>query len=276
MTTEASATWHDVDVLRVRDGARDAGRDQVATEAPLEIRLHGQRFVLTMRTPGDDPALAAGFLLSEGVIGSRDDLAAVAQPQPGDGHAEPGVVDVVLRGVALARLPETLAGRRHVTATSACGVCGRPSADALEFAAAPVDAAWRIPAAVLTRMPGALRTHQAVFDQTGGLHAAGVFTVEGRLVEMAEDVGRHNAVDKVFGRLLLQGALPLSSHVLCVSGRASFELVQKAVRAGVGMLVAVSAPSSLAVELARSRNLTLAGFVRDGGCNVYTHPHRVA
>ena len=267
--------WRAVEVVRVRGIEREPATDDVATEAALEIRLHGQPFVVTMRTPGEDAALAAGFLLSEGVAAGLEDFGAMAQPTTAEGTTG-DVVEVTLRGVALARLPTVLAGRRHVTATSACGVCGRPSADALAFTAPPIDADWTFPASVLATLPDRLRAHQAVFDQTGGLHAAGVFTREGTLVHAAEDVGRHNAVDKVLGALLLAGALPLSAHVLCVSGRASFELVQKAVMAGIPMLVAVSAPSSLAIDLARERNVTLAGFVRGGGFNVYTHPRRIA
>lgn len=270
-----SFPWREVEIVRLRDASRAAATDHVATEAPLEIRLHGQSFVVTMRTPGDDAVLAAGFLLSEGVVTSRDDIGALTESRADDGTAA-DAVDVTLRGTALARLPEILAGRRHVTATSACGVCGRQSADALRFAAAPIDAAWSLSAAVLTTLPETLRRRQSVFEQTGGLHAAGVFTRDGGLIDIAEDVGRHNAVDKVLGRLLCGGALPLSAHVLCVSGRASFELVQKAAMAGIPMLVAVSAPSSLAVDLARERNVTLAGFVRGSGCNVYTHPWRIA
>ena len=270
-----SISWREVDVVRLRDEARAATTDHVAAEAPLEIRLHGQPFVVTMRTPGDDEALAAGFLLSEGVVTSGADIGDISHPTSTD-NPDAHVVDVALQGAVTARLSEVLAGRRHVTATSACGVCGRPSADALAFSAAPITATWRISADLLTTLPGVLRKRQAVFDRTGGLHAAGVFTSDGTLVGIAEDVGRHNAVDKVLGRLLLQDRLPLASHLLCVSGRASFELVQKAVMAGMPILVAVSAPSSLAVDLARERNVTLAGFVRDGGCNVYTHPHRIA
>jgi FdhD protein len=273
MTTRL-APWRTVDVLRVREGDRTPDLDRVATEAPLEIRLHGQSFVVTMRTPGDDPALATGFLLSEGVVTSPDDVGTVVQPLEADGQRD-DVVDVTLRGAALARLPQVLAGRRHVTATSACGVCGRPSVEALAFAAAPIEAAWRLSASLLSTLPSLLRARQDVFQETGGLHAAGVFTREGRLVHAAEDVGRHNAVDKVLGALLPTRALPLSEHVLCVSGRASFELVQKAVMAGIPMLVAVSAPSSLAIDLARERNVTLAGFVRGEGFNVYTHPQRI-
>lgn len=267
-----TASWRDADVLRVDAEVRTRRTDRVALEAPLDIRLQGQPFVLTMRTPGDDAALAVGFLLAEGVIASREDIGRVdAGTENGD-----AVAHVTLAGNALARLPALLASRRQVTATSACGVCGRPSAAVLAFAAPTIDATWTMPAAGVAALPDRLREHQRTFDQTGGLHAAGVFTRDGALVDVAEDVGRHNAVDKVLGRLLMQGAFPLSTHVLCVSGRASFELVQKAVMAGMPMLVAVSAPSSLAVDLARERNVTLAGFVRGTGFNVYTHAARIA
>lgn len=269
-----STGWRDADVLRVEAGARVPRSDRVAVEAPLDIRLQGQPFVMTMRTPGDDAALAVGFLRSEGVVTSADDIAHV-RPLVHD-DAPDGIVDVTLQGAALDRLPDVLAARRQVTATSACGVCGRQSATALAFDAPRIAATWDVPVALVASLPGRLREQQATFDQTGGLHAAGVFTRDGVLVAVAEDVGRHNAVDKVLGRLLLQRALPLSSHILCVSGRASFELVQKAVMAGMPMLVAVSAPSSLAVQLAAERNVTLAGFVRGAGFNLYTHPERVA
>jgi len=264
--------WRDTEVLRVEAGERTSRADRIAVEAPLDIRLQGEPFVMTMRTPGDDAALAVGFLRSEGVIISAHDLAEVT---PRLEHDD-AIVEVRVQGAALARLPALLAARRQVTATSACGVCGRASASALSFEAPPIVAQWTVPVGVVSSLPARLREHQATFDQTGGLHAAGVFTTDGALVEAAEDVGRHNAVDKVLGRLLLRRALPLSSHILCVSGRASFELVQKAVMGGVPMLVAVSAPSSLAVQLAAERNVTLAGFVRGAGFNLYAHPERVA
>ena len=225
---------------------------------------------MTMRTPGEDEDLAAGFLLSEGVISGPDDLIALVSSGEGD------AVDVTLGAAAAAQLDRHLQARRHVTATSACGVCGRQNAEALNFDAPPITATWTIPATVVDGLPSRLRAAQTTFEQTGGLHAAGVFTLDGTLIESAEDVGRHNAVDKVLGRLLRARHLPLSDCVLCVSGRASFELVQKAVRGGLPMLVAVSAPSSLAIDLARQRGVTLAGFVRGDGFNVYAHAHRIA
>lgn len=272
---DTAAPWREVDVVRVRDGWQTTATDHAATEAALEIRLHGQPFVMTMRTPGADADLAAGFLLSEGVITSADDLDTLVRPAIGDGEPD-GAIDVALRGSARDRLPALLAARRQVTATSACGICGRPTADALAFDAPALAGDWTMPWALVAALPERLRAHQEVFDRTGGLHAAGVFTTEGSLAAAAEDVGRHNAVDKALGRLLRAGALPLSRHVLCVSGRASFELVQKAIRAGIPMLVAVSAPSTLAIDLARQRGLTLAGFVRGGAFTLYAYPQRVA
>lgn len=254
----------------MRDGARTIEQDRAATEAPLEIRLHGQPFVMTMRTPGADRDLAAGFLLSEQVVRHTQEIGAIAQAD------DESAIDVQLRGEAVDRLDARLAHRRQVTATSACGICGRQSADALKFDAAPLAVDWTMPAAVVSSLPDRLRASQAVFDHTGGLHAAGLFDADGTLLEIAEDVGRHNAVDKVIGRMLLRDAMPLSSRTLCVSGRASFELVQKAILAGIPMLVAVSAPSTLAIDLARDHGLTLAGFVRGEAFNLYTHAHRIA
>lgn len=254
----------------MRDGARTTEQDRAATEAPLEIRLHGQPFVMTMRTPGADRDLAAGFLLSEQVVRLRQEIGAIAQAD------DESAIDVQLRGEAVDRLAARLAHRRQVTATSACGICGRQSADALKFDAAPLAADWTMPPAIVSSLPDRLRASQAVFAHTGGLHAAGLFGTDGTLLEIAEDVGRHNAVDKVIGRMLLRDAMPLSSRILCVSGRASFELVQKAILAGIPMLVAVSAPSTLAIDLARDHGLTLAGFVRGEAFNLYTHTHRIA
>ena len=268
--SDAPGAWRSIEVHRVRDGNRSVIADRAATEAPLEIRLHGQPFVLTMRTPGSDNDLAAGFLLAEQVIEARSDVASMAQAD------DESAIDIIVRGAALPRLEARLAARRHVTATSACGVCGRQTADALEMHVSPIVAGWTMPAHVVAALPDRLRERQAVFDRTGGLHAAGLFTAAGDLVEIAEDVGRHNAVDKIVGRMLMRGALPLSTHVLCVSGRASFELVQKAIAAGIPVLVAVSAPSTMAIDLATRYGVTLVGFARGDGFNLYTHTHRIA
>jgi FdhD protein len=265
-----TGAYQSLDVLRVRAGHRVAAEDPVAAEAPLAITVQGESFVITMRTPGDDEALAAGFLLSEQIVRRPSEVIAVAATATGDG------VDVSLGGDALARLAARTAERRMVTATSACGVCGRPTLDAMKTDAEPLDATWTVASSLVPGLPNRLRAAQSVFEKTGGLHAAGLFALDGTIVDAAEDVGRHNAVDKVIGRQVLAGNLPLSTRILCVSGRASFELVQKAVLAGIPMLVAVSAPSTLAVALARERGLTLAGFARGDAFNIYAHPHRIA
>ena len=242
--------------------------DHVAVEEPLEIRLGGQSVAVTMRTPGRDIELAVGFLIGEGVVGPEGVAsAAECRAESGDG----GVVDVVLRpGV------EPSSGwQRNFYATSSCGVCGKASIDAVRVAAGPVGEGPRVDPAVLHDLPDRLRDAQRVFDRTGGLHAAGLFDPDGTLVVLREDVGRHNAVDKVVGRAALDGHLPLRESVLLVSGRASFEIVQKAVVAGIAFVAAVSAPSSLAVRLARECNATLVGFLRPGGFNVYAGPERL-
>jgi FdhD protein len=269
------------DVVRVRSGARHTDFDRAVTEEPLEIRLHGRPFAVIMRTPGADRELTAGFLFSERVIRSADDLGVIQHctdsrraPESGTaGGAADNVVNVTL--VDGAKLDRAFAERRHVTTTASCGLCGRLTIESLQNDAAPLERTWSISPEVLVGLPDRLRAAQAVFDVTGGLHAAGLFTRDGLLVGFAEDVGRHNAVDKVIGRMLMRGALPLSDHVLCVSGRTSFEIVQKAVLAGVPAVAAVSAPSSLAIDLARELGVTLVGFVRGDGFNIYAHPGRI-
>jgi FdhD protein len=262
-----------VPVTRIgRPGALD---DPAAVEEPLEIRLHGKPFAVIMRTPGDDRALAAGFLLSEGVISSVEDLGAVEHcrhPQHPEVH---NVVDVYLLGAAADTLEERLASRRQVLTTSSCGMCGRLSIDSLAQRAVRVDQAWRMDRDVAASLPSRLRQHQATFDLTGGLHAAALFTPDGRCERAAEDVGRHSAVDKVIGSMLLEDRLPLSGVAMAVSGRTSFEILQKAWVAGIGLVCAVSAPSSLAIEVANDAGITLLGFARDGGFNVYSHPGRI-
>ena len=231
---------------------------------------------MTMRTPGADKALVAGFLLSERIITGADDIGTIRHCADGDEGAAGNVIDVLLSGRAVQRAASALAERRLVTATSACGVCGRRSIDDLMGDMTRIDAAWSIAADVIASLPVRLREAQAAFDETGGLHAAGLFGRDGALVGVAEDVGRHNAVDKVIGSRLLQDDMALSDRILCVSGRTSFEIVQKAVVAGVPVVAAVSAPSSLAIDLARSANLTLLGFVRGNTFNVYSGADRIA
>ncbi|MFE5736581.1 formate dehydrogenase accessory sulfurtransferase FdhD [Streptomyces celluloflavus] len=267
-------------VIRIRDGAVSTRPDTLVAEEPLEIRLGGKPLAITMRTPGDDFALAAGFLVSEGVLGSADELANIVYCAGAteDGSNTYNVVDVRLApGVPLPDI--TL--ERNVYTTSSCGLCGKASLDAVRTTArwsldTAADAMPPIEPETLAALPDRLRAAQRVFDRTGGLHAAGLFTTDGELLDLREDVGRHNAVDKIVGRALQQGLLPLSSCVLMVSGRASFELAQKAVMAGIPVLAAVSAPSALAVDLATEAGLTLVGFLRGTSMNVYAGDHRLA
>jgi FdhD protein len=238
----------------------DGGADEVAVEEPLEIRVDGEPIAVTMRTPGDDEELALGFLFGEGLIeGPREagppaDLAANAIEVAGP----------------LARDP---AARRFYT-TSSCGVCGKGALEEVAVAAADLTGGPAVARALLAELPD--RLAQPAFERTGGLHATGLFDAAGELSFAREDVGRHNAMDKVIGRAMLDGLVPLSERVLCVSGRLAFELVQKAAVAGCPILVGVGAPTSLAIELARDRRMTLCGFARGGHVNVYSAPERVA
>ncbi|MFD7476891.1 formate dehydrogenase accessory sulfurtransferase FdhD [Streptomyces sp. NPDC059837] len=268
-------------VIRIRDGAVSTRPDTLVAEEPLEIRLNGKPLAITMRTPGDDFALAAGFLVSEGVFGEADELQNIVYcaGATADGSNTYNVVDVrTAPGVVLPDI--TL--ERNVYTTSSCGLCGKASLDAVRTTArwAIDDGAEappvRLEPALLAGLPDRLRAAQRVFDRTGGLHAAALFTEDGELLDVREDVGRHNAVDKLVGRALQRGDLPLSRTVLLVSGRASFELAQKAVMAGIPVLAAVSAPSSLAVDLAAETGLTLVGFLRGPSMNVYAGEHRIA
>ncbi len=269
-TTPSARAVAGREVWRFGAGGVTTVDDQVAVEAPLEIRVNGRGYAVTMRTPGHDLDLAAGFLVSEGVIGAASDLNSVSAVEDAEGD----VVDAVVAGpgamVAMDR-------QRHVYTTSSCGVCGLASIDAVtttsRFDVTHDDV--EVTAHVIGALPDLLRESQAVFDATGGLHAAGLFAADGRLVAVCEDVGRHNAVDKVVGDATRQGLLPLAGHVLQVSGRASFELVQKAAMAGIPVLAAVSAPSSLAIDLADQAGVTLVAFSRHGAFNVYTHPQRI-
>ncbi|MGD9483204.1 formate dehydrogenase accessory sulfurtransferase FdhD [Streptomyces sp. TRM70308] len=264
-------------VVRVRDGAVSERPDTLAAEEPLEIRLNGTPLTVTMRTPGDDFALAAGFLAGEGVLGDPAELANIVYCAGAtrDGSNTYNVVDVRLApGVPV---PDTELAR-NVYTTSSCGVCGKASLDAVRTTARwplPDAGATRLDTEVLAALPDKLRAAQRVFDRTGGLHAAALFTWDGELLDVREDVGRHNAVDKLVGRALREGLLPLSHAGLLVSGRASFELAQKAVMAGVPVLAAVSAPSSLAVRLAAETGLTLVGFLRGASMNVYAGAERL-
>jgi FdhD protein len=264
-----------VDVVRVCGGARATAPDRVATEEPLEVRLHDHAFAVIMRTPGADRELAAGFLLAERVITGPDDLGTIAHCTDAAAEHRENIVNVTLANGSTETIARLLADRRQVTTNSSCGMCGRRTIESLAADVPPIRAGWTVPASVIAALPALLRARQAVFDETGGLHAAGLFSREGALLDVAEDVGRHNAVDKIVGRMLMLEALPLSNHLLCVSGRTSFEIVQKAIIAGIPVVAAVSAPSSLAIELAQEFGVTLVGFIRGDGFNIYAHPARV-
>jgi len=262
-------------VLRLGPEQAHRRSDTLAVEEPLEVRLNGDPFVVTMRTPGDDIDLIHGLLHSEAVLAAREDVvtARYCDGVGPDGLNTYNVLDVTL-GVGVA--PPDPGLRRNVLTTSACGVCGSTTIDTVMHESRyALDAQVRFSQEVVASAPVRLRERQRAFDKTGGLHAAGLLTPAGDLLVVREDVGRHNAVDKVVGWAIREGRLPLSDTILAVSGRASFELTQKAVLAGIPILVAVSAPSSLAVELADEAGLTLVGFVRGDTMNVYTHPERV-
>lgn len=246
--------------------------DTLAVEEPLEIRVNGASLTITMRTPGSDIDLVHGFLFAEGVIDSAEDILAARYCAGTDdeGRNTYNVLDVTLR------TPAPVKARNFLT-TSACGLCGKSALDEVRTRTRyplPTPAPM-IGVDALAAMPDTLRAEQSVFDATGGLHAAGLFTADGAVLAVREDIGRHNAVDKVVGWAVRENRIPATELVLIVSGRASFELVQKAVMAGIPMLAAVSAPSSLAVDLATESGLTLAGFVRGETMNIYTHPDRI-
>jgi FdhD protein len=268
---------HPIEVVKTRGDLRESLRDRVAVEEPLEIRLgyeaggerHTKSVSITMRTPGDDEELALGFLFSEGILRSPNDFA-IVKPCSGDNAVRVELESNV--AVDLDRL------QRHFYTTSSCGVCGKSSLDALRIqGAAPLPVkTGQFERGVVVSIPDRLRAAQQTFDQTGGLHAAAAFDAQGELIVVREDVGRHNAVDKVVGALLSDGRLPAAEMGLMVSGRASFELMQKALQAGIPLLAAVSAPSSLAVELAREFNVTLIGFLRGDNFNIYSGEERIA
>jgi FdhD protein len=262
-------------VLRLGPQGAQRRSDRVAVEEPLEIRINGEAFVVTMRTPGDDIDMVHGLLHSEGVIREAADirLARYCAGSGPDGVNTYNVIDVSLAdGLA----PAAAAARRSVVTTSACGICGATSIDqVLRQSRYPPTEDLRVPAALIRSSPVLLRGQQRAFAKTGGLHAAGLLSLDGAMSCVREDVGRHNAVDKVVGWAIRQGRLPLSETILVVSGRASYELTQKAVLAGIPVLAAVSAPSSLAVDLAADAGVTLLGFVRGESMNVYTHPERI-
>ena len=266
-------------VQRVRRDGAGAVPDELATEEPLAIRVaagdRAVRVAVTMRTPGDDPELAVGWLHAEGIVRDRRDVADVSWCVREEGG--PQLHNAVTVTLSRPDLPDLAALDRHGLISSACGVCGRASLEALAAAGLPpVTSDLVVSTDVLTALPAALRRAQTAFARTGGLHAAARCTPDGEVVVVREDVGRHNAVDKLIGAALLDGDLPWHGDVLVLSGRASYELLQKAVVAGVPVVAAIGAPSSLAVEVADAFGVTLAGFVRPDRANVYTHPQRIA
>jgi FdhD protein len=237
----------------------DSGYDEVAVEEPLEIRVDGEPIAVTMRTPGHDEELALGFLYTEGLI----------EALRGAGPTEDFAANTIEVAGPLTHEPS----RRRFYTTSSCGVCGKGALEEVAVHSAPLPAGPTVSRSVVAQLPD--RLEQPMFEHTGGLHATGLFDPRGELMLTREDVGRHNAMDKVIGRALLDGIVPLGERILCVSGRLSFELVQKAAVAGAPILVGVGAPSSLAISLAHDRGLTLCGFARGGTMNVYTHPERI-
>ncbi|HLJ42613.1 MAG TPA: formate dehydrogenase accessory sulfurtransferase FdhD [Candidatus Binataceae bacterium] len=278
---------------KFRDGRFELEDERLAVEEPLEIRLGGRRFTLTMRTPGHDEELVAGFLLAEGFIETPADLGEIRRLRGSKGEADPNAVDVILK-VPAANLRERL--KRNFTVSSSCGVCGKTSIEATQRRVAAITSGMTVASGAILELAPMMRRAQEVFAATGGLHAAALFVsssasarVDGarkngraappvagvELKALREDVGRHNAVDKVVGYALMNGMLPLGAALMAVSGRLSFEIVQKAAAAGVPILAAVSAPSSLAVELAEEVGITLVGFLRDGTFNLYCHPDRI-
>jgi FdhD protein len=274
-------------VLRIQDGGaspRDASAlDEVAVEEPLEIRVAGETLAVTMRTPGEDRQLALGFLLAEGIIASVADVGSAVHCGRSSDQGYGNTIEVA-PGPGVALDPRVELVRRGTLISASCGVCGRRSIDDLLERCEPLPAGPSLPLALLVGSTSALHRNQPHFARTGGLHAAAVLDAEGRVLAVSEDVGRHNAVDKVVGALLLSGVLPLRARdpigsqpcLLVVSGRVSFEIVQKAVMAGIATVCGVSAPTSLAIDLAVRTNVTLAAFVRDGALNLYSHAERIA
>jgi FdhD protein len=274
--TDIRRTVTPVQVVAVRSDHHLRIPDQLATEEPMEIRAGGpgqaaQAVAVTMRTPGHDFELAVGFLRTEGLIGGSAAVAAVRYCELPTGEEQ--LFNIVT--VALTHAYDPGGYLRTFRAGSSCGTCGKASLDQIEVYCQPVGGGLRVAASLIPTLPDRLREAQRLFAQTGGLHAAGVFDADGGLECLREDVGRHNAVDKVVGHALLGQALPLSDRLLMVSGRVSFEIVQKAAVAGIPIVAAVSAPSSLAVEAALRLGVTVCGFVRGGTYNIYSHPERV-
>ncbi len=260
-----------VRVLKVNvSGAAQEADDVTAREEPLEIRVEGRSVAVVMRTPGHDEELAAGFLVTEGVVQRPRDILEISQC-PSTGNSKGNVVDVLLGGAVVNWDSLT----RHVFSASSCGLCGKTSIESVFQRFEAVTADWSVSPALVASLPDKLRAAQEAFSQTGGLHASGLFDLDGNLLVLREDVGRHNALDKIIGHALQHDLLPLNRHILLVSGRVSFEIIQKALAAGIALVAAISAPSSLAVEFAQEAGQTLIGFLRGQAMNLYAHPQRV-
>jgi FdhD protein len=252
-------------IRRKQDGELEYRHDELTVEEPLEVRIGDKTVATTMRTPGHDEELAAGFLFSEAIIRTRDEIVKISSRE--------NVVTVQLGGGVK---PKLNSAQRFGTISSSCGLCGKESINAIRQNFPPIrSTSFRIDIATLLSLPEKLRANQSDFARTGGIHAAGVFDANGEAGTVREDIGRHNAVDKAIGRAFLDGKLPLDRHILLVSGRASFEIMQKALSAGIPIVASVSAPSSLAMEFAREMNQTLVGFLRPPSFNIYSHVDRV-
>jgi FdhD protein len=262
------------DILRwTRESGAQAATDKLAREEPLEIRVRGQCVVVTMRTPGNDPELAVGFLLGEGVVRRREDVLEAVHCRVGEAAEHDNILNVFLSPAIVVDFDKAA---RHVYASSSCGLCGKTSIESVHQHFDSIASRMELGLPTLLSLPDRLREAQRTFTQTGGLHAAAIFDKQGNLLVLREDVGRHNAVDKALGHALLNRQLPLSETVLLVSGRASFEIMQKALAARIPCVAALSAPSSLAVEFAKDSNQTLVGFLRGHSLNIYSGAERIA
>ncbi len=260
-------------ILKLTDGNAVSSEDHLVVEEPMEIRVRGHAISITMRTPGHDAELAIGFLLSEGIIQSADDILKIEPCQRDDHQNSINVLLAPLVPIDLDKLT------RHVFASSSCGICGKASIESIQKQFPPLDPTCdqiKLSPEMIQQLPEKMRSAQPTFDLTGGLHAAAIFDIEGNLICLREDVGRHNAVDKVLGYCAMNNLLPLKNHILLVSGRTSFEIMQKSLAAGIPIVASVSAPSSIAVDFANENKQTLIGFVREKRMNIYTHAHRVA
>lgn len=263
----------EVRLLQARGAAEPKDRfDLVATEEPLEIRVDGRSLAVLMRTPGADRELTAGFLCTEGLIATPERILDLTRCEPGVEGTRPNVIHATLdpdEPLDWDRL------QRHTFASSSCGLCGKATIETIRQTFPPIDSDLTVERDRILELPGSLRAAQPLFDRTGGLHAAGLFQPDGNIQTLFEDVGRHNAVDKVVGRHFLGGNLPLNRSILLLSGRVSFEVMQKALAAGIPIIAAISAPTSLAIAFARENGQTLIGFLRPGRMNIYAHPERI-